>query len=277
MTGKTISILGCGWLGFPLAQQLISDGWSVKGSTTTESKLKKLDAGGIDPYLITCDPEVTCSSGDCRSFWEADILFLNIPPGRRKPDVEERYPKQIKSVISYIQEGGIEWVIFAGSTSVYANSEALVTEQDASPKKNIKSSGRALIHAEEMLHSAHHFVTTVLRFGGLYGYDRHPANYLAGKKNIKNGSAPINLIHQDDCIKIIQKILDNDVRGEVFNCVSDGHPPRKEFYKAAARKLGVEPPEFDDSSGQNRTKIVSNKKLKKELDYSFMYPNPLDL
>jgi 3-hydroxyisobutyrate dehydrogenase-like beta-hydroxyacid dehydrogenase len=29
-----ISILGCGWLGFPLAKALLKDGFTVKGSTT---------------------------------------------------------------------------------------------------------------------------------------------------------------------------------------------------------------------------------------------------
>mgnify|MGYP003615968040 CR=1 FL=1 len=37
-----ISILGCGWLGFPLAQKLIETGYEVKGSTTSESKLEAL-------------------------------------------------------------------------------------------------------------------------------------------------------------------------------------------------------------------------------------------
>lgn len=30
----TVSILGCGWLGLPLAEQLLAEGYSVKGSTT---------------------------------------------------------------------------------------------------------------------------------------------------------------------------------------------------------------------------------------------------
>ena len=39
---KTISILGCGWLGHPLAKFLISENFIVKGSTTTISKLISL-------------------------------------------------------------------------------------------------------------------------------------------------------------------------------------------------------------------------------------------
>jgi 3-hydroxyisobutyrate dehydrogenase-like beta-hydroxyacid dehydrogenase len=36
---EKISILGMGWLGKPLATLLLSEGYSVKGSTTKESHL----------------------------------------------------------------------------------------------------------------------------------------------------------------------------------------------------------------------------------------------
>lgn len=276
MAKKSISILGCGWMGFPLAQHLISKDWDVHGSTTTEEKLKTLKQAGIVPYHISFDPDLQCM--DCDDFWQSEILFLNIPPGRRHPDVEERYPAQIKSVLDQVQKGDTEWIIFAGSTSVYPSNSNLVEEDDASRGDDVRASGRALMHAEDLLHSSHGFDTTILRFGGLYGYDRHPANYLKGKKGLKNGSAPVNLIHRDDCIQIIDRILKKDIRGEIYNCVSDGHPPRCEFYKAAADMLGVEPPTFEDSEeGAKRTKIVSNLKLKQDLDYTFRYPNPMDL
>ncbi|MEZ7854793.1 MAG: SDR family NAD(P)-dependent oxidoreductase, partial [Cyclobacteriaceae bacterium] len=31
-----ISILGCGWLGLPLARQLVQQGHQIKGSTTSQ-------------------------------------------------------------------------------------------------------------------------------------------------------------------------------------------------------------------------------------------------
>ena len=47
-----ISILGCGWLGFPLAKALITKGFSVNGSTTSVEKLPILENSGISPFLI---------------------------------------------------------------------------------------------------------------------------------------------------------------------------------------------------------------------------------
>ena len=52
MKNIKISILGCGWLGLPLAKKLIENGYEVKGSTTSESKLELLKNAGISPYQI---------------------------------------------------------------------------------------------------------------------------------------------------------------------------------------------------------------------------------
>ena len=63
-----ISILGCGWLGFPLAKALLSKGFSVKGSTTSIEKLAVLENVGIVPFLIALsENEIT---GDVTDFLE---------------------------------------------------------------------------------------------------------------------------------------------------------------------------------------------------------------
>ena len=52
MSKKQISILGCGWLGLPLAKHFISKNYEVKGSTTTQEKTQMLADNKISPYLI---------------------------------------------------------------------------------------------------------------------------------------------------------------------------------------------------------------------------------
>jgi len=47
-----ISILGCGWLGLPLAKALLSNGFSVKGSITSTSKQSNLEMQGVLPFLM---------------------------------------------------------------------------------------------------------------------------------------------------------------------------------------------------------------------------------
>lgn len=268
-----ISILGCGWLGLPLAETLINQGHAVYGSTTTEKKLPLLAEKKITPSLINLNPRL--QSQDDNEFWDTDLLILNIPPGRGNDNVVDFFTSQISSVTEKLEISPIKKVIFVSSTSVYPEKSGLVKESDAALGEAARSSGNALIHAEKMLQSNDQFNTTTLRFGGLYGYDRHPAKYLAGKKNLGKGNAPVNLIHQDDCIAIITQIIKKPFIGEAFNAVSDGHPPRKMYYKAAAEKIGVEPPTFKKDSTKDY-KVVSNRKLKKHLGYNFKHPNPMD-
>jgi 3-hydroxyisobutyrate dehydrogenase-like beta-hydroxyacid dehydrogenase len=53
-----ISILGCGWLGFPLGKYLVEKGHFVKGSTTSESKIALLSKVGIEPFLLKFSPQI---------------------------------------------------------------------------------------------------------------------------------------------------------------------------------------------------------------------------
>jgi len=269
----TISILGCGWLGLPLAEYLRDSGHTVKGSTTSPEKLQILNGKEITPYLLELTPQLQCEG--CNDFWDSDTLVLNIPPGRSKDNVEEYHQKQIESVIRQINKSTINFVVFVSSTSVYPEKPGIVGEEDTKRGEATRASGNALLKAEKMLMNQSSFETTVVRFGGLYGHDRHPAKYLAGRKNLDKGNAPVNLIHQEDCIQIITKIIENGVRGEVFNGVSDGHPPRKMYYPAVARYLDLEPPTFKEDVAKDY-KVVSNRKLKALLNYKFRHPNPMD-
>lgn len=267
-----ISVLGCGWLGFPLAQRLHSLKYSVKGSTTTESKIKTLKQNGIEPCLIHLPDSIEDES--IKSFWQSDLLILNIPPGRKNRDVEEIFPTVINKVIDKCRENSVSWIIFTSSTSVYSETGGLTSETDAKPGKAAKPSGEALLKSENLIQKSG-IDFTILRLGGLYGYGRHPVKYLSGKKNLNGASKPVNLVHQLDCVNIITEIIIQKKRNEVYNVVADGHPPRKEFYESAARYYNMPLPHFNPKDVKDY-KIVSNEKLKNDLFYSFSYPNPMD-
>ena len=48
----TVGIMGCGWLGLPLAQVLMEKGFNVKGTTTSFEKLSVLTNIGIESYRL---------------------------------------------------------------------------------------------------------------------------------------------------------------------------------------------------------------------------------
>ena len=71
---KQISILGCGWLGLPLAKALLENGFLVKGSTTSVEKLSVLENSGIHPFLIAL--ESNSVSGDIETFLKGSKTLI---------------------------------------------------------------------------------------------------------------------------------------------------------------------------------------------------------
>lgn len=268
---KIISILGCGWLGLPLGSFLAKNGMLVKGSVTTAEKFSALQAAGIEPFQLLLSPELSGTNTD--DFFQCDVLVVNIPPQRRE-DIIEYHPAQIKALIENILKGNVKKVLFISSTSVYPDVNREVFEhEDLTPAKG---SGKALRIVEDMLTQQEEFATTIVRFGGLVGYDRLPGRFLASKKDVPNADAPVNIIHQDDCIEIIYQIIKKEIWGEVFNACTDKHPLRKDYYTQAALQIGLEAPVFTDKGATN-FKIINSDKLKQRLNYSFKYPDPIEM
>lgn len=271
-TIQTISLLGAGWLGTPLGRALHEDGYTVKGSTTRVERFPELKQNGIMPFQLYIEGEQMRAESPVDDFFQCDLLILNLPPGRRQPDVETEYPKRIKSVSMLAQQYEIPYCLFASSTSVYPNTNNVVVENDAETPST--ASGKALLTAERYLGLITQPQTTILRLGGLVGGNRQPGRFLAGKKELKNGQAPVNLVHQDDCIRICQEIIRQHKWGETYNVVADDHPLRQSFYPEQARKLGLVPPTFKNDP-QPSFKVVSNHKVKEDLGYDFIWPDPM--
>lgn len=264
---KTISILGAGWLGLPLGKFLVEKGYDVKGSTTSESKLKVIDAAGVQPFLLSVEGK-QIQGENVATFFDTDILIVNIPPGRRNPDIETIYPHQIATILDSVKQSKI---IFTSSTGVYGDENTIVTEQ--TPLHPTRRSGKALAKAETLIRNSE-LNWIILRLAGLVGEDRKPGKFLAGKKGLTNGNAHVNLVHRQDCIQVIHQLLQSDHWNEVFNVCADKHPQKEVYYIQQAIKEGLEPPTFVDSSEQS-FKIVSNQKIKQFLHYSFLFPNPM--
>ena len=272
---EKISILGCGWLGLPLAKSLLLKEYEVKGSTTSESKLDVLRNAGILPFQIQLESHQII--GTIEDFLkETNVLIIDIPPGLRSEissSNELTFVNKIRTLVPFIEKSGIKNVIFVSSTSVYADGFPIVEITEETKPNPDSESGKQLAIAETLLQSNSYFKTTVIRFGGLLGDDRHPVKFLAGKTNVENPDAPVNLIQREDCIGIIEKILkqvqhDNWEWNQTFNAVSPQHPKRKAYYHKKAEILNLPLPTFAENS-ESKGKMISSKKVETILGYSF--------
>jgi len=282
---KLISILGCGWLGLPLAKTLIENGFSVKGSTTSENKLALLKKNKIQPFLLSLfENKIEGNSKDFLN--DSEILIIDIPPRLRR-DISISFVDKIKTLVTQIEKSQIKKVLFVSSISVYSDIFPIKEITEETPTNPDTESGKQLVEVEQLLLDNPNFETIILRFGGLIGEDRHPIKFLAGKENVENPDGPINFIHQEDCIGIITAIIEKGLRQAqydnkendemlkqvqhdniVFNAVSPQHPKRVEYYHKKAKNMNLALPIFAKNT-ESKGKIILSTKIETVLSYTF--------
>lgn len=249
---KTISVFGCGWLGKPLSEFLLSKGYHVKGSTTSIEKLNSLKTLGVEPYLI----HLTNLNDEVLPFFNSEILIVNIP----SKDING-----FNQLIELIKKSSIKYIVFVGSTSVYKDNNSIIFEHTTD-----SYSDSPLLKIEELFSTLYNIKTTFLRFGGLFGYTRKPGNFFGAGRLISQPDAHVNMIHRDDCIEIIFQIIQQDAWNETFNACADLHPSKKNFYTKATEVVGKNAPEFVEGEALS-FKIISNDQIKKSLNYRFKH------
>ena len=260
---KTISLLGSGWLGLALAKYFRLKNFQVKASTRSAHRISELQALGVQPYLIDIDLiDITDLSQDVQGFLDSDILIINITSKNMTG-----YAEFIRS----IKASSIEKLLFVSSSSVYQNSNQLVLESEG-----MEDTNSTLYKIEKLFQNSAHFHTTVVRMAGLIGPGRHPGGFFKGDKPVQQPDAPVNLIHQADCVNIIGQIVEQDVWGEVFNASADTHPTKREFYSQAKKSLGQQPPRFAEPESLSY-KVVGNQKVKRVLNYELVHADLMAL
>ncbi|RBQ08875.1 SDR family oxidoreductase [Pedobacter miscanthi] len=260
MKKHIISILGCGWFGLALAKKLIELGYFVKGSTTSEEKLATLQTENIQPYLVDFTAENMKADP---AFFEADVLFICIPPKRNSTELHD-YPQKIKSILEAAKDKS-KHIVLISSTSVYSDENKTVNENsETNPDTD---SGNVVLAAEKLFKMLFPENYTIIRFAGLIGPDRNPGRFFAGKSNVPNGLAPVNLIHQADAVGIAVKILEKQAFGRIYNACSPNHPAKMDYYTNAAQTTGLELPHF--IAEKKDWKIVESLNVPEFLGYEF--------
>ena len=258
MTPK-IAILGCGWLGLPLAKSFLKKGFSVVGSTTSIDKLKSLNEIGIQALVWSLSDNH--SDDSIRFLVDIDVLILNIPP--RKTGDSIQYSTSLANFCSKIPSKIT--VLFISTTSVYPDDLKFATEEYKWTENDLL---KETVQAEDKLSRVLNSRLTILRLAGLIGEDRHPINTLSARKDVPNGKSPVNLIHLNDVIGLIQRIIEVECWGKVFNGCFPLNPSREEYYEKMAAFFNLEKPYF--ASSVKSGKIISSVKSEVFLNYKYL-------
>ena len=269
-TPSTIAILGCGWLGLPLARHLLAQGHRVLGTTTSAEQLPTLAAAGIEAQVLRLGPEFGPSEEQRLTalLSQANSLVLNVPP---RAAVAGGYPQLLRPVHRAVAAARLQAVLFVSTTGVYPDEPRLMRETDAISTRDA---------ASDILRTEGHFVprygqwqSTVVRLGGLFGPSRAPGRFLAGRQNLPQGNAPTNLLHLTDAVGVLSTILEHNVWGHTLNACAQMHPLRRDFYPAAAQYLGLAPPTFLPDGGTSKT--IDSSRLRTLVPYEFRHDDVL--
>ena len=266
----SVAIVGCGWLGLPLAIALLAQGYRVLGTTTSAEQLPLLAAAGIEAHLLQLGSEAadTVEARLVELLRGIDTLVLGIPP---RAAVAGGYPQLLRPVHRAVAAVRLQAVLFVSTTGVYPDEPRTMRENDAFSTRDA---------ASDVLRTEGHFVprygqwkSTVVRLGGLIGPDRAPGRFLAGRRDLPHGSAPTNLLHLTDAVGVLRTIIQQGIWGYTLNVCAAQHPLRRDFYPAAARFLNLEPPIFrpEEAGG----KLIDTSHLRQLVPYRFVHDDLL--
>lgn len=206
---------------------------SILGCGWTGEALKEsLSVHHYEVFCLSKDIDIN----DKAHRYNSDTLLIAIPPRDNYPEV---LGKTLKKVDPKTQ------VILLSSISFY--------------------DGKALVVEGEILVQKLHPDVVVLRLGGLMGYDRIAGKYTAGK--VLTSDARTNYIHRDDVVGIIESVIAQDTREEIFDVVAPIQSSKKKIFAQNAKRFGFKETEF--LTGDAKGKVLSPTKLSDVLGYVF--------
>lgn len=291
--GKEISgsvgIIGCGWLGTALANQLQHFGVDVLATRSNVENVEQLKNHDIHAEVLTLPAESELLNKHV--IFKQQSLVIAITPQFRQGRLD--YPEKIKQLVDAAKVSGkVKQIILLSSSAVY---NGLSGQVDESLALDFSADKVLLLHQAEQavlsfnndkpLHfnlNASQVNSTknrgyVLRLAGLVGPSRHPGKFLLNGRMLKSPQAIVNLIHQTDAVGLIREILTSDIEGDIFNGVSSTQVTKKLYYQTAAKSLGLATPVFEEDpmALDAKPKIVSGIKTQTLLNYSFVHADLL--
>ncbi len=260
-----VFIMGMGWLGTPLAHDLLNRGHDVRG-TYRSPRPDQIESASQFEIGNTALADISDSLS-----W-ADAIVFAIPPSSWLSDYLDK--DELEGFLTDLSEPFSGRAILISSTGVFASEQAVVDETTIPEPDSDR--GKALVKLESGWKKAFGKNAVVLRLGGLVGGDRHPVRYLSGRSDIKGPRQPVNLIDRQSVIELVEKILlSSELKRTVYHGVSSFHPDRETFYRSSAESLGIPLPQFDQND-QSNGKLVNAELTQNEFKLTYreedLYP-----
>jgi nucleoside-diphosphate-sugar epimerase len=256
-----VFVLGAGFIGAPLAENLKKAGYEVAVSVRSKVKKEDFESKGFTSYNFEVGQEGLIPSIRCES------LIISYPLGGRRMENQE-FLLHAHWIEKNFKHTDLKQVILTSSTSVYPDGFG---EVDENCTHRPKAHGVNQLAFEEALRAIFGDKLTVLRLAGLVGANRNPGRFLAGRTEVPNAFSPVNMVHQMDVVRVIELVIKHWITNEIYNLCHPKHPTRIDYYQNTAKKLALIPPQFSKQQIEN-PKIVSNAKSLTLNNFAYQWP-----
>ncbi|MBW8362642.1 MAG: NAD-binding protein [Kaistella sp.] len=238
-----IAIIGCGWVGKRLAKYLTARNHHVIATTTSPAKIAGLEAVAVEVHLLDFS-----KNNDFEFLNSADAAIFSMPISRDSwltgfEKMKNIFPK----------------TILFSSTGIYPQENRTFNENETA---NL----RADILASEDSIRKKYPQTNILRFGGLMGDERSVQNFFTNRIP-EHPEKPVNYIHYEDILTIVEEILNSDKKSVIYNIVAPEHPSIGEILNIITENKSVE-------SVETKHRIISSDLFIQDFNYTFIHPNP---
>lgn len=206
-------IIGYGYCGYYIAQQLINNGQQVITASRSLDESLALDNAQHLIVDVTAEP--------LSLTMPIDVIHYLIPP--------QKMGQQDEVMAAWLKQNQVmpRKILYYGSSGVYGNHDGQVVDEDSECLLQSNRQYRRLDAEQQIIQYglSHKIIVCILRVAAILGPNRIPiSKVLAGKSVLKVSEAPwTNSIYVKD-LACIAEILSRKLRtAKVFN-VSDGIP-----------------------------------------------------
>jgi nucleoside-diphosphate-sugar epimerase len=267
-----VLIVGCGAIGYQLAELLAKAGHDVTGL-----KRNPPTASNENVKFVCADISIPQDLKVLDTDFE-HIFFIVSADSRNENSYRDIYGTGIDNLLNKFAQARPQapW-IFVSSTSVYGQSQGEWVDEDSETKPN-KSTSLKIVQAEKKL-MAINSANVVVRFSGIYGPGREYLLRMVKQAPSIQQHPPTftNRIHQRDCVGVLQFLFEQRLAGknlEQCYVASDDDPaPSWDVISWLAVQMRCDPPTAQIAGhDSDMNKRCRNDRLKK-LGYRFIYPD----
>lgn len=267
-----VAIIGCGYVGYQVAQYWQQKMNFVVSATTTSPERVSALQSVSQRVVVACGNDLDSLKSVLHN---QDVVLLSVA-AKGAEVYEETYLQTAQNLVSSLQQiKSVKQLIYTGSYAVYGDRNGVWVDEET-PLAPPNLNAQILRKTEDVLLSAsnENLRVCIFRVGGIYGPGRELLKIFSKYSGTtRTGGEDItNWIHLDDIVAAIEFARNRRLQG-IYNLVDDAHLTSRELLDSLFEKHNLPKVIWDTSIKNTRpyNAWVSNEKLK-EAGYQLIHP-----